>query len=56
MKFLCAGNDLPEAGSRGFQLSGLKLFAVRREQRAYVYANRCPHRGVALEWLSLIHI
>lgn len=50
MKFLCAGSDLPEAGSRGFQLAGLKLFAVRREQQAYVYANRCPHRGVALEW------
>ncbi|NBF06116.1 Rieske 2Fe-2S domain-containing protein [Pseudomonas sp. Fl5BN2] len=50
MKFLCAGSDLAEASSRGFQLQGLKLFAVRREGQAYVYANRCPHRGVALEW------
>ncbi|MGE8353305.1 MAG: Rieske (2Fe-2S) protein [Pseudomonas protegens] len=50
MKFLCAGSDIPEAGSRGFQLAGLKLFAVRREGQAYVYANHCPHRGVPLEW------
>ncbi|KAF0861852.1 Rieske 2Fe-2S domain-containing protein [Pseudomonas sp. LD120] len=50
MKFLCAGSDLPEAGSRGFQLEGLKLFAVRRDRQTYVYVNRCPHRGVALEW------
>ena len=50
MKFLCTGSELPEAGSRGFQLEGLKLFAVRRAGQAYVYANRCPHRGVALEW------
>ncbi|SEB49748.1 Ferredoxin subunit of nitrite reductase or a ring-hydroxylating dioxygenase [Pseudomonas saponiphila] len=50
MKFLCAGSELVEAGSRGFQLEGLKLFAVRRAGQAYVYANRCPHRGVPLEW------
>ncbi|ROL78589.1 Rieske (2Fe-2S) protein [Pseudomonas protegens] len=50
MKFLCAASDIPEAGSRGFQLEGLKLFAVRREGQAYVYANHCPHRGVPLEW------
>lgn len=24
--------------------------AVRRGGEVYVYANRCPHRGVALEW------
>lgn len=50
MKFLCTRDDLPEASSRGFNLEGQKLFAVRRNNQAYVYANRCPHRGVALEW------
>ncbi|OLF52001.1 Rieske (2Fe-2S) protein [Pseudomonas chlororaphis] len=50
MKFLCASGDLPEATSRGFHLEGQPLFAVRRAHQAYVYANRCPHRGVALEW------
>jgi nitrite reductase/ring-hydroxylating ferredoxin subunit len=46
MKFLCAGADLAEAKSRGFEIDGNKLFAVRRSGQAYVYLNRCPHRGV----------
>ena len=50
MKFLCAGSDLAEGGSRGFVIEGKKLFAVRRGGQAYVYLNRCPHRGVGLEW------
>lgn len=50
MKFLCTGSDLPEASSRGFQIEGVKLLAVRRDRQAYVYSNRCPHRGVPLEW------
>jgi nitrite reductase/ring-hydroxylating ferredoxin subunit len=50
MKFLCAGADLGEAKSRGFEIDGNKLFAVRRSGQAYVYLNRCPHRGVGLEW------
>lgn len=50
MKFLCAGADLAEAASRGFDIDGNKLFAVRRAGQAYVYLNRCPHRGVGLEW------
>jgi nitrite reductase/ring-hydroxylating ferredoxin subunit len=50
MKFLCTGADLLEATSRGFEIDGKKLLAVRRAGRAYVYLNRCPHRGVGLEW------
>ena len=33
MKFLCAGAELAEAGSRGFDLDGTRLFAVRRGWR-----------------------
>ncbi|MGE7958408.1 Rieske (2Fe-2S) protein [Pseudomonas sp. NPDC089530] len=50
MKFLCLTGDLADASSRGFVLDGQKLFAVRRNQQVYVYLNRCPHRGVNLEW------
>jgi nitrite reductase/ring-hydroxylating ferredoxin subunit len=28
------------------------LFAVRRGGQVYVYINRCPHRGVGLEWTN----
>lgn len=33
MKFLCAGADLGEAKSRGFEIDGNKLFAVRLAAR-----------------------
>lgn len=50
MKFLCAGTEIGEACSRGFDIGGQQLFAVRRGGHVHVYINRCPHRGVGLEW------
>ena len=50
MKFLCASSELAPNTSLGFDIDGRKLFAVRREGVAYFYINRCPHRGVPLEW------
>ncbi|VVP47412.1 Rieske (2Fe-2S) protein [Pseudomonas fluorescens] len=50
MKFLCTGVELADASSRGFDIEGQKLFAVRRGGQVYVYVNSCPHRGVGLEW------
>ncbi len=48
---LCASSALAEGQSRGFQAGGLKLVAIRKDDRVHVYENRCPHRGVPLEWL-----
>ena len=31
-------------------MDGVGLLAVRRNGQVFVYRNRCPHRGVALEW------
>ncbi|QKE64431.1 Rieske 2Fe-2S domain-containing protein [Aquipseudomonas campi] len=50
MKLLCAPHELAEGQSRGFSIDGLALLAVRRDGRVYVYRNRCPHRGLNLEW------
>lgn len=50
MILLCAPNQLAEGQSRGFTVQGLQLLAVRRDGRAYVYRNRCPHRALSLEW------
>lgn len=50
MQFLCASALLLEGQSLGFLLDAAKLFAVRRDGRVYAYQNRCPHRGVPLEW------
>lgn len=49
--FLCPTNDLPESQSRGFVLDDQRVFAVRRQGRVFAYQNRCPHRGVPLEWV-----
>ena len=50
MQFLCAPQQLTEGQSRGFLLDGMNLLAVRRDGQVYAYRNRCPHRGVPLEW------
>ncbi|MWV11654.1 Rieske 2Fe-2S domain-containing protein [Pseudomonas sp. R-28-1W-6] len=50
MKLLCAPHELAEGQSRGFVVQDQQLVAVRRDGRPYVYRNRCPHRGLSLEW------
>ncbi|CAN1604536.1 Rieske (2Fe-2S) protein [Pseudomonas mediterranea] len=50
MKFLCTNAELPDNDSRGFDIKGRKVLAVRRAGQVHVYLNRCPHRGVPLEW------
>jgi nitrite reductase/ring-hydroxylating ferredoxin subunit len=50
VKLLCTSDQLLEAQSRGFEINGRKLFATRRNGQVFVYDNRCPHRGVPLEW------
>ncbi|RMR44727.1 Rieske 2Fe-2S protein [Pseudomonas amygdali pv. mori] len=50
LKFLCTSSHLHEAQSRGFELGEHALLAVRRQGEVFIYKNRCPHRGIALEW------
>ena len=47
---LCASSAIAEGQSRGLHHGALALLAVRRQGRLYLYRNRCPHRGIALEW------
>lgn len=48
---LCHLSELPLRGSKGFLHQGQSLFAVRQGEQVAVYENRCPHRGVPLEWV-----
>ncbi|MEH6493312.1 Rieske (2Fe-2S) protein [Halopseudomonas sp.] len=48
---LCRLGDLPLRGSKGIMHQGQALFAVRQGVQVFVYENRCPHRGVPLEWV-----
>ncbi|KEA40742.1 MFS transporter, partial [Pseudomonas aeruginosa] len=50
MIYLCPSSHLAEGNSRGVLVDERRLFAVRRDGRAYIYLNRCPHRGIPLEW------
>lgn len=51
---LCAVEDIPEGGARGFPpaIGGFTgLFAVRRGGQVFVYVNTCPHIGTPLDFL-----
>lgn len=52
---LCRLSEVPDGGSRGFELrdaSGrpVRVFAVRRGDALWAYVNVCPHRGTPLDW------
>lgn len=50
MQHLCASAALLEGQSVSLKAQGLSLFAIRKQGKVYVYKNRCPHRGVPLNW------
>ena len=51
---LCAFEELPELGSRGFQSEDsnppLNIFLVRRYSEIFAYENVCPHTQGPLDW------
>ena len=47
---LCNTNDIGESNSKGFEIQGLQLFAVKKNGQIYLYQNRCPHLGIELHW------
>jgi nitrite reductase/ring-hydroxylating ferredoxin subunit len=50
MPILCHRNEIAEGKSKGFQLGEKFIFAVKKNNRIYVYENTCPHLGIQLEW------
>lgn len=51
MPILCHSNEIAEGKSKGFQLGEHFVFAVKKNNRIYVYENTCPHLGIQLEWV-----
>lgn len=45
-------HELQDRESRGFVIGHTGLLATRQNGRIYLYRNRCPHRGIPLEWLE----
>ncbi|MBL4782032.1 MAG: Rieske (2Fe-2S) protein [Porticoccaceae bacterium] len=49
---LCAVDEIPSDGAKGFQLNKLNsIFAVRKDDALYLYRNRCPHARLELNWM-----
>lgn len=54
-RWLAGIDSFADPGSRGFRVlsteSGeLEIFVVHRQGRFSAFINRCPHRGMPLEW------
>lgn len=47
---LCRLSDIPDGQARGFLLEERPVLVARRGDRVFGYVNRCPHRGVGLDW------
>jgi nitrite reductase/ring-hydroxylating ferredoxin subunit len=48
---LCALDDIPDPGGKGFTLAGRPpFFVVRTGDRVRGYINTCPHQGTPLDW------
>ena len=47
---LCKTEDVKEGTSKGFDVNGTLLFAVKKDEQLHLYHNRCPHLGNPLEW------
>lgn len=46
---LCHINDIPDNHSKGFEVNGQAIFAVKKYNQLHVYVNSCPHLGIQLE-------
>ena len=48
---LCLLTDLPNPGSKGFQVGRRpRFFIVRIGNKIFGYINLCPHQGTPLDW------
>lgn len=50
MDQLCHIDEINENQSKGFALEKHSLIAVKHQGQLHLYINRCPHRGLPLEW------
>ncbi len=50
MQFLGDIDTFIEGEAIGIDTETLALLVIRKEGIIYVYENRCPHRGIRLEW------
>ena len=49
---ICRLAEIPDPGSRGFEIEGRAIFLVRRSDTLAGYVNYCPHTGGPLDWVE----
>ena len=49
-QLLCKLDAIAEGKSKGFQIGGEFLVAIKKKGGGYVFRNQCPHLGLPLEW------
>ncbi len=48
---LCALDDIPDPGGKGFAPAGRNaFFVIRTGDQVRGYLNTCPHQGTPLDW------
>ena len=50
MDQLCHVDEINEGESKGVLWRDQPLIAVKHQGQLHLYINRCPHRGIPLEW------
>ena len=45
---LLAIDEIEEGTSKGIEINGAFLFAVKKDDQLFLYYNRCPHLGTPL--------
>jgi len=45
-------SNLNDGCCKGLSFGDTELFVVKHDGLLYAYINRCPHLGIALEWLE----
>jgi nitrite reductase/ring-hydroxylating ferredoxin subunit len=50
MDQLCHIDEINDGGSKGLLWGEQSIIAVKHQGQLHLYINRCPHRGIPLEW------
>jgi nitrite reductase/ring-hydroxylating ferredoxin subunit len=45
-------NNLDEGECKGLTFGEVEIFVVKHDDQLHAYQNKCPHLGIALEWLE----
>lgn len=51
MHNLCDVDHISDNHSKGFNINGLSILAVKKYGKIHIYLNSCPHLGIQMEMI-----